>query len=277
MLNGESAHFIFTVVVGKISHPTLNARASLSLSLDPLFEPNNKHPARSQNRGLKLKLRMVETVLFRDGRLSSWWFTDKVRFRYIHLPLPSCLRFSPLSSPPPPRVPLPLLSHLAREHRTASFAKKPRRAPTSRPCASDSCTWGSRCTSRRTRGNTRASSGGEEALLRDYSDEAVSTPSSRTSPWRPARRSTPRVPSTELGRTSDEEQRWRRRRRREEVRGEEKARSVLCVCKRTCHLTWTCDTSRHTCATTARCPAPPSRDASEGDTRTPPPLHLLLR
>jgi len=26
---------------------------------------------------MKLKLRLVETVLFRDGRLSAWWFTDK--------------------------------------------------------------------------------------------------------------------------------------------------------------------------------------------------------
>jgi hypothetical protein len=55
-------------LVGKMSTP--------KLTLSPPHPPN-----RSQDRGLKLKLRMVETVLFRDGRLSSWWFTDKVRPR----------------------------------------------------------------------------------------------------------------------------------------------------------------------------------------------------
>lgn len=158
-------------LVGKMSTPTL--------TLSPPHPPN-----RLQDRGLKLKLRMVETVLFRDGRLSSWWFTDKVRPRRArNLPVFFFFSFSHF-----------LFSHLwfllfgffSFSHhphptlsRTASSARRPRRARRWRRCGSGSCTWGSRCTTRRTRGSTRASSGAAAARLRGCSAATDSTRSSR--------------------------------------------------------------------------------------------------
>lgn len=35
----------------------------------------------TQDKGLKCKVNIPDTVLFRYGQLSAWWATNKVRFR----------------------------------------------------------------------------------------------------------------------------------------------------------------------------------------------------